>query len=52
MKIMVWNSGSSSLKFKLFVLPDLTVTASDLLEEIGEEQSGGYITMLDSNGKK
>ena len=39
MKILVINSGSSSLKFKLFVLPELSVSASGLIEEIGDERS-------------
>lgn len=50
MKILVLNSGSSSLKFQLFALPDLTVTASGLVEEIGEEQSSARITAVDSSG--
>ena len=39
MKILVINSGSSSLKFKLFVLPELSVSATGLIEEIGDERS-------------
>ncbi|NOQ45340.1 MAG: acetate/propionate family kinase [Desulfobulbaceae bacterium] len=50
MKILVINSGSSSLKFQLFDLPDLTVTASGLIEQIGDEQSHARLTYFDSAG--
>lgn len=50
MKILVLNSGSSSLKFQLFALPDLAVTASGMVEEIGEEQSSAHIILVDSSG--
>ena len=38
MKILVLNSGSSSLKFQLFSKDDLQVLASGLIESIGEVQ--------------
>ncbi len=50
MKILVLNSGSSSLKFQLFDLPDLTVPASGLIEQIGDEQSHVRLTYFDSAG--
>ena len=37
MKILVLNSGSSSIKFKFF--DDKVVKASGLVEKIGEEKS-------------
>ncbi len=39
MKILVLNSGSSSLKFQLFEMEGLTVLASGMIEQIGEKQS-------------
>ncbi|UCN00973.1 acetate kinase [Sulfurimonas sp. SWIR-19] len=39
MKIAVINCGSSSLKFKLFEMPDAKVLRSELVEHIGEENS-------------
>jgi len=50
MKILVMNSGSSSLKFQLFAMEDLTVLASGLIEAIGE--AGGHISLhyLDEDG--
>jgi acetate kinase len=39
MKILVINSGSSSIKYKLFDMTEKTVLASGLLEQIGEEES-------------
>ncbi len=50
MKILVLNSGSSSLKFQLFELPDLTVIASGLIERIGGEYSSVRLTFCDSAG--
>ncbi len=52
MKILVINSGSSSLKFQLFDLPDLTVSASGLIEQIGEEKSSARLTYFDGAGTK
>ncbi len=42
MKILVINSGSSSIKYKCFEMPDATVIASGVCEKIGE--SSGKIT--------
>ncbi len=39
MKILVLNSGSSSLKYKLFEFPGEEVLASGLIERIGESKS-------------
>jgi len=50
MKILVINSGSSSLKFQLFNLPDLAVSATGLVEQIGHEQGAAHVVFLDSNG--
>jgi len=50
MKILVLNSGSSSLKFQLFDLPDLSVIASGLIEQIGSEHSSVRLTLFDSAG--
>ena len=50
MKILVLNSGSSSLKFKLFELPNLVVSATGLIEQIGETQSTAQLTFVDASG--
>ncbi len=50
MKILVLNSGSSSLKFQLFHLPDLTVTASGVIEQIGEAEGRARIKYLAGAG--
>jgi len=50
MKILVLNSGSSSLKFQLFDLPGLTVSASGHIEQIGSEKSASQLTFFDSTG--
>jgi len=50
MKILVLNSGSSSLKFQIFDLPDLAVSASGLIEQIGDEQSPVQLTFKDGSG--
>ncbi len=39
MKILVINSGSSSIKYQLFDMPAKTVLASGVLEQIGETRS-------------
>jgi len=39
MKILVINSGSSSIKYQLFRMPEQEVIAKGLLEKIGEENS-------------
>jgi acetate kinase len=49
MKILVMNSGSSSLKFQLFNMEGLIVLASGLIESIGEPQ--GLISVRYFDGK-
>jgi acetate kinase len=49
-KTIVINSGSSSLKFKLFAIPDEEVLASGLIERIGIE--GSAITIKYGAGEK
>ena len=39
MKVLVINSGSSSIKFELFVMPAETVEARGMLQRIGEAES-------------
>jgi acetate kinase len=39
MKVLVINSGSSSIKYQLFDMSDHTVLAAGLLEQIGESES-------------
>lgn len=39
MKVLVINSGSSSIKYRLFEMTDRSVLAAGLLEQIGEAQS-------------
>ena len=43
MKILVLNSGSSSLKFKLYRMPGKEVLARGMIERIGEEESEVHI---------
>ncbi|WP_457608574.1 acetate/propionate family kinase [Nitratifractor sp.] len=43
MKVLVLNSGSSSLKFKLYTMPEARVLARGLIERIGEEGSKIHI---------
>ncbi len=54
MKILVLNSGSSSLKFQLFsasdVNADLRTLASGLIEQIGTPQSAAQLTFIDAAG--
>ena len=50
MKILVLNSGSSSLKFQLFGLPDLSVAATGLIEEIGDARSPVRLSWHDDSG--
>lgn len=49
MKILVLNAGSSSLKFQLFDLPNLTVCAAGLIEQIGAAQSAAKLSFVDSS---
>jgi acetate kinase len=39
MRILVINSGSSSIKYKLFTMPRASVASKGMIEHIGEEQS-------------
>ncbi len=50
MKILVLNSGSSSLKFQLFIKEDLSVLASGLIEQIGNSSSGASLSFPDPSG--
>jgi len=50
MKILVLNSGSSSLKFELFNKVDLSVLASGMIENIGDTKSAARLSFVDSSG--
>ena len=39
MKILVFNCGSSSIKYQLFEMPDGKVLAKGMLERIGQAQA-------------
>ena len=52
MKILVLNSGSSSLKFQLFLKDDLSVLATGLIEQIGDPESTAQISYIDSSGEE
>ena len=52
MKILVLNAGSSSLKFKLFSIPDLSVLASGVMEKIGEDTGSARLSYLDDTGTR
>ena len=47
MKILVINCGSSSIKFKLFEMPEKTLVAQGIVEKIGEETS--FFTLKTEN---
>lgn len=49
MKILVMNSGSSSLKFQLFNMEGLTVLASGVIESIGDSQGLVSVRYFDGN---
>jgi len=49
MKILVLNAGSSSLKFQLFELPNLSVCATGLIEQIGAAQSAARLSFVNSS---
>lgn len=49
MKILVINSGSSSIKFKLFDMSDESVICKGLIEKIGESISNAKITNNKTN---
>jgi len=50
MKILVLNSGSSSLKFQLFMKADLSVLAAGLVEQIGTDSGAARLSFVDSSG--
>ncbi|WEV57909.1 acetate/propionate family kinase [Ligilactobacillus acidipiscis] len=50
MEILAVNSGSSSFKFKLFVMPEEKVIASGQIERIG--QTGSIVTIKHHDGEK
>lgn len=52
MKILVLNSGSSSLKFQLFLQKDLSVLASGLIEQIGDSRSAARLSFIESSGNE
>lgn len=49
-KIMSVNAGSSSMKFKLYEMPEETVLTAGICERIGHDD--GIFSILDKNGKK
>jgi len=49
MKILVFNCGSSSIKFKLFQMPDETVLAEGLLERVGSKDA--FASLKTARGK-
>jgi len=51
MKVLVINSGSSSIKYRLFEMTDKSVLASGVLEQIGETQSRLTHQTLTADGK-
>ena len=50
MKILILNSGSSSLKFQLFVGTDLSSIAVGLIEQISDTHSTAQLSFTDSSG--
>lgn len=50
MEILAVNSGSSSFKFKLFIMPEEKVIASGQIERIG--QTGSIVTIKHHGGEK
>jgi acetate kinase len=48
MKILVINAGSSSLKFRLFIMPGETLLYAGIAERIGEEKSYIHYTIGES----
>ncbi len=52
MKILVMNSGSSSLKFQLFTMENMAVFASGLIESIGDLQGIVTVHYFDTDGKE
>lgn len=52
MSIIVFNAGSSSLKFKLFRQSDLSETGKGSCSEIGSEKSSFSLTLTNNNDDK
>jgi acetate kinase len=52
MKILVLNSGSSSLKFQLFMGNELSVISAGLIEQIGDAQSAAQLSFVDCSGQE
>ena len=52
MNVLVINSGSSSIKYQLFSMPEAKVLAKGLLEKIGEETSALKHTAVEKNKEK
>ena len=50
MKILILNSGSSSLKFQLFMKADLSALSSGLIEQIGAATSAAKLSFVNSSG--
>ena len=50
MKILVLNAGSSSLKFQLFNMIDLSVLATGMIEQIGDDLGYAKLTCNDDTG--
>ncbi len=51
MKILVLNSGSSSIKYSVFEMDELLILASGIIEKIGETQSIHQYCLADTDGK-
>ena len=52
MKILVLNAGSSSLKFQLFNMLNLSVLASGVIKQIGEDTGNAKLTYFDDTGAR
>lgn len=52
MKVLVINSGSSSIKYQLFTMPEAKVLVKGLLERIGEDKSNLKHTQVEKNAVK
>ena len=52
MNVLVINSGSSSIKYQLFAMPEAKVLAKGLLEKIGEEISALKHTAVEKGKEK
>ncbi len=50
-KLLVLNSGSSSLKFRLFAGTDLAVLASGLIEQVGAAQGAAHLSFAGPSGE-